>query len=71
MNEQNENDLFARIDFGIKRGVAQALAEYKKSGQSISVWKDGRVVKIPPEEIQIPENYILKNIEIENGSFPN
>ncbi len=68
MNEQNENDLFARIDFGIKRGVAQALAEHKKSGQSISVWKDGRVVKIPPEEIQIPENYLSENIEIENPS---
>ena len=51
-------DLFERIDFGIRRGVAQALAEYKKSGQSISVWKDGRVVKIPPEKIQISEKYL-------------
>lgn len=51
-------DLFKRIDFGIKRGVAEALAEHKKSGQSISVWQNGRVVKIPPEKIQIPEKYL-------------
>lgn len=47
MNERDENDLFARIDFGIKRGVARALEEHKQSGQSISVWQDGRVVEDP------------------------
>ena len=57
MNKLNENDLFARIDFGIKRGVARALAEHKRLGQSISVWKDGHIVKISPEKIQIPEKY--------------
>lgn len=58
MNEQEENKLFERIDLGIRRGVAKALAEHKQSGQSISVWQDGRLVKISPEKIQIPEKYL-------------
>lgn len=58
MSEHDEKDLFARIDLGIRRGVAQALAEHKQSGQSISVWENGRVVEIPPEKIQVPEKYL-------------
>lgn len=58
MSQRDDNDLFERIDFGIRRGVARALAEHKKSGQSISVWQDGCVVKIPPEKIQVPEKYL-------------
>ncbi|MBS0352248.1 MAG: hypothetical protein JSR33_13905 [Proteobacteria bacterium] len=52
-------DLFERIDFGIRRGVAQALAEHKNSGQSISIWEDGHVVEIPAEKIQISEKYLF------------
>lgn len=58
MSECDNKDLFERIDLGIRRGVARALAEHKQSGHSISVWKDGHVVKIPPEKIQIPEKYL-------------
>lgn len=47
MNERDQNDLFARIDFGIKRGVARAIEEHRQSGQSISVWQDGQVVEDP------------------------
>lgn len=66
MNERDENDIFARIDFGIKRGVARAIAEHKQLGQSISVWQDGRIVKIPPEKIQIPEKYMSEDTDKEN-----
>lgn len=58
MGQRDDKDLFERIDFGIRRGVARALAEHKKSGQSISVWKNGRVVKIPAEKIQVSESYL-------------
>lgn len=47
MNERDENDLFAKFDLGIKRGLAKAREEHKQSGQSISVWQDGRIVEDP------------------------
>lgn len=32
-------------------GVQAALAEHKRLQQSVVVWKDGKVVEIPPDEI--------------------
>jgi hypothetical protein len=61
MNEFENDGLFKRIDIGIRRGAAKALAEHKRSGRCIVIWENGRVVKIPPEEIQVPEEYIEKD----------
>jgi hypothetical protein len=54
-----DDDLHLRIGYGIRRGAARALAEHKKNGRSIVIWRDGRVVRIPPEEIQVNEAYLL------------
>lgn len=62
MNKLDIDELFRRIDFGVKRGAAMALEEHKKSNRSIVIWRDGHVVKIPPEEIEIPKEY-LKSYE--------
>lgn len=43
------------IDLGMRRGAAQALARHKRDGIPIAVMKDGKVVRIPPEEIVVPE----------------
>jgi hypothetical protein len=32
-------------------GVQAALAEHKRLQQSVIVWKDGKVVEVPPDEI--------------------
>ena len=34
-----------------KAGVEAALAEHKRHDQSVVVWRDGKVVEVPPEEI--------------------
>ena len=52
-----EKDLFEKIDFGVRLGAARAKAEHKKAGRSIAVWQDGKVVKIPPEKIEIAEEF--------------
>ena len=52
-----DDDLFDRIDYGVRLGAARAIARHKKAGRSISVWKDGKVVRIPPEEIELPEEF--------------
>jgi hypothetical protein len=35
--------------------VQDALRAHKRAGRPIVVWRDGRVVEIPPEEIVIDE----------------
>ena len=39
------------IDEALRRGVGEAILRHKKLGNSIVIWRDGRVVELPPEEI--------------------
>jgi predicted ABC-type ATPase len=41
------------MDRIVVRAVREALLRHKLLGQSIVVWEDGRVVEIPPEEIEV------------------
>ena len=61
-NLNNPDDLLKRIDLGVRRGIAHALAEHKKAGRSIVVLKNGKVVKIPPEEIYVDEKFLKEDI---------
>jgi hypothetical protein len=36
-----------------RRAVKQALWKHKRLGQSVSVWRDGKVVIVPPEDIPV------------------
>ncbi len=54
MSKNDKDDLSKRIDAGLKKGVADALTRHKLLGESIAIWKDGKVVIVPPEEIKIP-----------------
>jgi hypothetical protein len=48
MKRRVEFDFFERVDRGIKRGVAQALAAHRRAGEKVVVWEDGRIVEILP-----------------------
>ncbi len=43
------------VTAAIRRGVREALIKHKALGVAIATWKDGKVVLVPPEEIEIPE----------------
>lgn len=59
MNKNDEVDidkLFEEgraIDEAMKRAVREAVLEHKKAGNPIAAWRDGKVVWIPAEEIEI------------------
>jgi hypothetical protein len=40
----------------LREAVKDALRVHKLLGQSIVVWKDGKVVIVPPEEISIDDD---------------
>jgi hypothetical protein len=42
------------IDDAMKRAARDALLAHKRAGVPIAVWRDGKVVTIPAEEIEIP-----------------
>jgi hypothetical protein len=39
----------------MKKAVAKAIADHKRTGDPIVIWRDGKVVKIPAEQIEIRE----------------
>ena len=41
------------IDWALRKAVREALLRHKKLGQSVVVWRDGKVVRVPPEEIPV------------------
>jgi len=51
-------DLVSRakeIEGILNEAVRRALLSHKRAGNSIAVWKDDRVVILPPEEIPVED----------------
>jgi hypothetical protein len=46
----------ASIERVLGQAVQQALLRHRQAGFPISVWRDGKVVWIPPEEIPVPKS---------------
>jgi hypothetical protein len=46
------------IELILQEGVRQALLIHKRLGNPIAIWKDGKVVIVPPEEIVISPEYL-------------
>ena len=44
-----------RVQKALRDAVQKAIRFHKLMGRPIIVWKDGKVVEIPPEEIQLEE----------------
>jgi hypothetical protein len=47
--------LKVKAEMALKEAVAEAIAEHKRHGNPIAVWRNGKAVWIPPEEIVVPE----------------
>ena len=43
------------VTAAIQRGAREALIKHKAMGVPIAIWQDGKVVLIPAEEIEVPE----------------
>jgi hypothetical protein len=42
----------------LKRGVAEAIAEHRRNGVPIAIWRNGKVVRIPADQIEVREPQI-------------
>ena len=39
----------------LKEAVAEAIAEHRRNGVPIAIWRDGKVVLLPPDQIGVSD----------------
>lgn len=44
-----------RVTAALRRAAREAAILHKRAGVPLVIWKDGKVVHVPPEEIEIPD----------------
>ncbi len=47
-----------RAEEALRKAVAEAIAEHRRNGVPIAIWRDGKVVRIPPDQIEVREPQI-------------
>jgi len=51
----SDKSMAFRAEEALKKAVAKAIADHKRTGDPIVIWRDGKVVKVPAEQIEIRE----------------
>jgi len=44
-----------RAEEALKKAVARTIADHKRIGDPIVIWRDGKVVKVPADQIEVHE----------------
>ncbi len=44
-----------RAEEALREAVAEAIAEHRRNGVPIAIWRNGKVVRIPADEIEVRE----------------
>ena len=47
-----------RAEEALRKAVAEAIAEHRRNGVPIAIWRNGRVVRIPADQIEVREPQI-------------
>jgi hypothetical protein len=42
----------------LRKAVAEAIAEHRRNGVPIAIWRNGKVVRIPADQIEVQEPQI-------------
>jgi len=53
-----------RAEKALKKAVAKAIAEHRRNGIPIAIYRDGKVVLVPPDKIMVRDvqaNYVISN----------
>jgi hypothetical protein len=54
--EKRTTSLLAyRAEEALRKAVAEAITEHRRNGVPIAIWRDGKVVRIPADQIEIRE----------------
>ena len=47
-----------RAEEALRKAVADAIAEHRRNGVPIAIWRNGKVVRIPADQIELREPQI-------------
>ena len=65
MTEEELLKLYEKIDAGVKAAIAEAIEKHRRLGQSISIWRDGKIVTITAAEIPpLSNNDTIDNLDV-------
>ncbi len=54
--EKRTSPLLAyRAEEALREAVAEAIAEHRRNGVPIAIWRNGKVVRIPADQIEVRE----------------
>ena len=58
MKKKNLTDIpiGIRAEEALKKAVADTIADHKRTGDPIVIWRDGKIVKIPADQIELRED---------------
>ena len=58
MKKKNLSDIpiGIRAEEALKKAVADTIADHKRTGDPIVIWRDGKVVKVPADQIEVRES---------------
>ncbi len=45
----------ANVERAFQEAVAEAIAEHHRAGRAVPIWRDGRVVMLPPAQSAVAE----------------
>jgi hypothetical protein len=55
-NKRSAIRLETLAEEALKEAVAEVIAEHKLAGYPLAVWRDGRVIHLSPEQIEVREH---------------
>ena len=44
-----------KAEEALRKAVAEAIAEHRRNGIPIAIWRNGKVVRIPADQIEVRE----------------
>ena len=47
-----------RAEEALRKAVAEAIAEHRRNGVPIAIWRNGKVVRVPADQIEVQEPQI-------------
>lgn len=51
----SDTPLEIRAEEAMRKAVANVIADHKRTGDPIVIWRDGKVVKVPADQIEVHE----------------
>ena len=63
--------LFVRAEMALREAVAEAIEDHRRTGDPLAIWRDGKVVLVPAEELlPSPNGETVKNGAGEGKDLP-